>query len=77
MAGVVPYPISIEEGLENFTISIDENGVFTRYKISSRYAQPIGDTMYQSIVKNIFQQMTKSSTVPPYSAKSQQTYPEI
>lgn len=77
MAGVIPYDVTIEEGLENFTITMGDNGVFTRYRISSRYAQQITDSQYQNIVKNIYQKLTKTLTVPPYRTKQVTTYPVI
>ncbi|MFA5235036.1 MAG: hypothetical protein WC390_11615 [Sulfurimonas sp.] len=77
MAGVIPYTVTIEDGLENFTISIGDNGVFTRYRISSRYAQPITDSIYQNIIKNIYQKLLTNPTVPPYKIKPQTTYPII
>lgn len=77
MAGVIPYNVTIEEGLENFTITMGDNGVFTRYVISSRYAEQISDVAYQNIVKNIYQKLTKNLTVPPYRTKPVLTYPVI
>jgi len=76
-AGVLPYDISIEEGLENFSIVMDEGGVKTRYRVSSRYAQPITESNYQNIVKNAYQKLTKPLTIPPYQTKPVLTYPNI
>jgi len=45
LAGIYPEHYSIEDGLDSFSISVDENGFFTNYNLSSKYAQPISQEM--------------------------------
>jgi hypothetical protein len=40
LAGAFPENYEIEDGLDSFSINVDENGVFTSYSLSSRYRKP-------------------------------------
>jgi hypothetical protein len=40
LAGAFPEVLSIEDGLDSFSISVDDSGIFTSYVLSSKFRKP-------------------------------------
>jgi hypothetical protein len=59
--GIFPINVSIEQGLDSFTIVIGDNGTETTYVLSSKYREKPEGNILQNIVEKIGNRLSKKS----------------
>jgi hypothetical protein len=59
--GVFPLNLSIEDGLDSFTITIGDAGVETRYSITSKYRQRPEANFEQKVIQSLGNRLSKKS----------------
>ena len=59
--GVFPLNLSIEDGLDSFSITVGEGGVETRYSISSKYRQRPEANIEQKLIQSLQSRLPQKS----------------